>query len=435
MAADTNAHWWSDETAAWHSPARERPVFRSSAIRPWADPPGLRVLHVFRYFRPDFCGEGIYVEKLSRHLAMRGIRSEALVSTTLPRRQPQVRGGLSAVRFFGRPGADGPHIDLRLLAWLALRARRYDAVHLHAFPDRLFLVPLIARLAGCRVIQSCTLDDGFGRVLESYRGWRRPIARWLARSVHAVITISPALFEDTVREVRRDRVHLVPQGTDLPAALPNDRAAVRARLGLAPDEIILLYVGSISRRKGIRELIANHVALQDGKRCRLLLVGPDLEPDYAAEMRRRGDESGGTVSFAGYVDDPAPYYAAADIFVFASHAEGFGNVLLEAMAHGLPVVSRRLPGVTDAFIEDGRTGFLFDTDADYRALIARLAAESGLRRRLGAAARAAVRDGYDLCAIAGRYAAIYEGRGKEFVPMARWRSPTRRRNGIDASGD
>ncbi len=152
------------------------------------------------------------------------------------------------------------------------------------------------------------------------------------------------------------------------------------------------------------------MALQRGlpaaARTQLVIVGPDLEDAYAAQVRAKA--AGAAVYFAGYTNDPAPWYAAADIFVFASHAEGFGNVLLEAMAHGLPVVSRRLAGVTDAFIDDGRTGLLFDTDAELRAAVLRLAADPGLRAALGTAAAAVARADYALPDIAARYVALYE---------------------------
>ena len=108
----------------------------------------------------------------------------------------------------------------------------------------------------------------------------------------------------------------------------------------------------------------------------------------------------------GYGAD-RPAYAAADIFVFASTKEGFGNVLIEAMAAGLPVVARRLPGVTDSFIDHGRTGFLFDTAAEYTALVQALVDDPGLRRRVGDAARAEVAGGHSLQAVAQRYVMLY----------------------------
>jgi glycosyltransferase involved in cell wall biosynthesis len=110
---------------------------------------------------------------------------------------------------------------------------------------------------------------------------------------------------------------------------------------------------------------------------------------------------------AGYMDDPAPAYGAADAFVFASRNEGFGNVLIEAMAFGLPVVSRRLPGVTDHIVEHGRDGFLFDTDAEYVESVRALISDPSLRGAMGAAARETAVTRFDLGAIAAQYAGIY----------------------------
>ena len=364
------------------------------------------ILHVFRYFRPDFTGEGIYVEKLAPLLEARGIGSDVVVAATLaPASVPRL-AGIGAIRYFGRRRRDPPTPNLRLLLWVAWHGRRYPVVHLHAMVDRLFLVPILARLLGCKVIQSCTLDDGLGRVIDSYRGWRRPVARRLVRALHAVVAISPRLAEDSWRAMPSGQVHLIPQGVVLPAPAAEPRAALRGRLGLEPDAPVLLFVGSLSRRKGIDTLLALVRDLPAASRARLVIVGPDLEDDYAAEMRAA---AGPRVQFVGYLDDPSPWYRAADMFVFASHAEGFGNVLLEAMAHGLPVVSRRLPGVTDAFIEDGRTGLLFDGDAGLREAVLGLLADPARAGAIGAAAAAAVRAGYALPAIADRYAALYKG--------------------------
>jgi peptidoglycan/xylan/chitin deacetylase (PgdA/CDA1 family) len=88
-------------------------------------------------------------------------------------------------------------------------------------------------------------------------------------------------------------------------------------------------------------------------------------------------------------------------------SEGFGNVLLEAMSFGLPVVSRYLDGVTDAFIEDGRTGYLFSHPEQFRTAVVALTDDPQLRRKLGGAARQTVEERFQIGTIAAHYTALY----------------------------
>jgi glycosyltransferase involved in cell wall biosynthesis len=384
-----------------------------------------RVLHVFLYFQPDFSGEGLYFEKIAPLLA--GIRSDVVVaaSTSEPARRP-LGPGIDEVHRFVAKGEILPWYNWRLVIWFLMHAWRYDVVHFHCFVDRLFLLHIIARLSGCRIVQSATLDDGLGMVVDGYRASRRWLVRRMCRLIHHAVAISPRLFEDSLRTLSKGRVSLIPQGVAIKssAAQPSQRTAARAALGFAPDDIVLLFVGGICARKDITFLLdAMPVAIRSAARVRLLVVGPDLECDYAASVRRRAASLGdGVVRFTGFVEDPSPAYLAADVFVFASRAEGFGNVLIEAMAAGLPVLARHLPGVTDSFISDGATGFLFSDAVTYDEILARLIADAVLRQRVGQAARASVA-GYDMAAIAARYIEVYRNEapmpaGNANIPFA-----------------
>jgi glycosyltransferase involved in cell wall biosynthesis len=111
--------------------------------------------------------------------------------------------------------------------------------------------------------------------------------------------------------------------------------------------------------------------------------------------------------FAGYQENPWDYYNAADAMVFASREEGFGTVVIEAMARGLPVLVRRLPGVNDAFVEEGASGFLFDDAGSFQAGARALASDAALRRTMGERGRAVVAEHYDIDEVAARYLAIY----------------------------
>jgi len=138
-------------------------------------------------------------------------------------------------------------------------------------------------------------------------------------------------------------------------------------------------------------------------------AGPPLEPDYCAAMDVFVAEQGlkDHVRFMGYAEVPWDFYKAADVMVFASREEGFGTVVIEAMAYGLPVVARRLPGVNDIFVDQGTTGYLFERDEEYVAHLGALLRDGTRRRDMGAAGRAFVAAHYDIARVAASYMKVY----------------------------
>lgn len=141
------------------------------------------------------------------------------------------------------------------------------------------------------------------------------------------------------------------------------------------DKVILLYVGRISWEKNLRLLVQAYRKM-DHTRCHLVIVGQG--PAYAEVQQ---DLSQVPVTFTGYLsgEELATAYASADIFAFPSYTETFGQVVLEAMASGLPVVGVQSEGVSD-LVEHGRTGLLLAAEdhseneqiAGYRAYLERL---------------------------------------------------------------
>src|SRR6185437_7233641 len=115
----------------------------------------------------------------------------------------------------------------------------------------------------------------------------------------------------------------------------------------------------------------------------------------------------GRVVFIGEVDDPDPFYEMADIMTFPSHLEGFGSVVVEAMAHGLPVIVRHLPGVNDVFVKEAETGFLFDTAEEFNEAVHKLSEDPALRQKIGRAARRLAIEQFGLMPIAKQYFMIY----------------------------
>ncbi len=170
-------------------------------------------------------------------------------------------------------------------------------------------------------------------------GWlQRPITAYLRKFHNRCIftTVPTETLREELRALGFLRLAVVPRGVDTRAFSPVHRdPSLRARWGVGPDDLVVAAVGRLAPEKNLLLLVQAWQALQRiHPRTRLLLVGDgpqrrELEaacPDAIFAGSRRGD-------------DLAAHYASADLFAFPSLSETFGNVVLEALACGLPCVS------------------------------------------------------------------------------------------------
>ncbi|WP_338663924.1 glycosyltransferase [Pararoseomonas sp. SCSIO 73927] len=378
--------------------------------------PPRRVLHVLKYYRPAFTGEGVFLERCSAVMQeLSGATEHDLLVTHTPRpAAPDAAAFCSTLRrvvyLNARPARTALH-HARLALWFLRNLHRYDAVHFRTHADWYFLTYLLTRLAGRRLVLSATLDDSLPVLIGHYRPGLRRLATAGFRLFHAYVGISPRLHgQNRAVAAAPERCHLVPCGVTVPLAAPGTRERMRRSIGAGPDDPVLLFVGGLCARKDPLFLIeAMPAVLVRHPGARLVLVGPPLEPDYVRGLERAVAASGigGAVVLAGERLDPHPWFEAADLLVFASRLEGFGTVVPEAMAHGLPVVARRLPGVNESFVLEGETGFLFEDRAGYLDAVLRLAGDAALRRRLGAAGKALCARQFGMRGVAARYLGIY----------------------------
>jgi glycosyltransferase involved in cell wall biosynthesis len=184
-----------------------------------------------------------------------------------------------------------------------------------------------------------------------------------------------------------EHLRIWPRGVDAALFSPARRSA-ELRAAWLKDRVrpenkaLLLYVGRVSWEKNLNLLIQAYQQM-DHDHCHLVIVG---DGPALAEVQLK--LAGLPVSFTGYLsgEQLATAYASADIFAFPSTTETFGQVVLEAMASGLPVVGILSEGVCD-LVENGKTGFLLDGQqtseaeriAGYRAILERLVADKQLR--------------------------------------------------------
>lgn len=170
---------------------------------------------------------------------------------------------------------------------------------------------------------------------------------------------------------------------------PRLRQAVRAELAIPETAIIFLFVGRLTRDKGVLELAAafNEVA-RERDDLYLILIGPD-ENALGQAVRAACATTAARLRLVGYSLQPEKFMAAADVFCLPSHREGFGAVIIEAAAAGLPAIGSRIYGIVDA-IEERATGLLVEPgDVGALATAMRcLANDEHSRLSLGAAARA-----------------------------------------------
>ena len=177
----------------------------------------------------------------------------------------------------------------------------------------------------------------------------------------ADLVVAPSEHMATTLAMRgvRAPVAVVPTGVPLDVFSPGDREAARRALGLPAGDPICLYVGRLDREKSVDRVIdAFGTVASAVSGSRLVLVG---QGTHEAALRgvALASPAAGRIHFAGGMsrETLAPFYRAADLFMFASETETQGLVLAEAHASGLPAVAVRASGV-DEVVRDGETGIL-----------------------------------------------------------------------------
>jgi glycosyltransferase involved in cell wall biosynthesis len=259
-----------------------------------------------------------------------------------------------------------------------------------------------------------------GLKLEGTQGMKRRLLLWservAARCADVVLCNSTSL-RSAARALRiapESKLRLLGDGSsngvDAERFSPGT-STVRAQLGIGAEDLVVGFVGRLTKDKGIPELVAAFESLATAEpRLWLLLVGWFDAAEDALDAGMRQQIMGHPkIRCTGFVLDTVPYYRAMDLFVLPTHREGFPNVALEASACGLAVITTESTGARDAVLPEV-TGLLIppgNSPAIRDALLALLRdPEKG--RRLGTAGRAWVLDRYTRERVLGLAAEFYQ---------------------------
>ena len=225
------------------------------------------------------------------------------------------------------------------------------------------------------------------------RRWHRPVFAAVTRAGYAaadlIVTSSEGVADDLVAAfgVARASVRVVHNPVDLDAVGVASHEPIDPAHQAIWQHPVIVAAGRLAEAKNYPLLIEALALLRSRVPARLFILGQgDEERAIRARAAARGLEE--AVVLCGFQKNPWKYIARADVFALTSHYEGFGNVLVEAMACGVPVVATRSSG-TSAIVRDGVDGLLVDRHdpAAVAAALERVLGDEPFRRQLAGEAR------------------------------------------------
>jgi len=381
-------------------------------------------------FSPVWAGPAERFLRYGSGLRARGIKTTIVTAMRPNQARSETKNGVRIERI-GDSRKNVAHINSFfvgvLLRALISRSRPDVVLLLSATP---YLPPLLLllKLARIRSIYVSTMARLDSDNPVSVQKWILNKLKFLAyNGFDCLVCSTESLVRDlTILGIKAEKVNAIPNGVSLsrfrPARGTSEINSIKKSLGLPAKEPIVLYIGLMLDRKGVIQLVEAWKKYRNqGGEGWLIMVGQELrdDPEFKT-FYDRWDRCLSQINCTDQIDIRGPqahveeYYRAADLFVFLSDLEGTPNVLPEAMATGLPVLTTKFKGFSGELGRDGNELVFTDREpSKVCSALFKLLYNAALRHSLASNARCWVEKYQDVDRSMDQYATLIRGLSKK----------------------
>ena len=376
-----------------------------------------KILVVSELIPPDYSGAGISAKAIARYLDEKG-RLFALLTRTSKKeinaKEPLDEQKIVRLKFAIQKLRRTKHPILKplyqstlsvyffffALYFVTKNRKKFDMAFFVSYRWLTFFIAVFCKLYKKKFIIETTLigqDDPMGFMGGKYIFFRKRMKAFLFKNAYKVTNISSGLAEKCIDfGLPREKVFVIPRGVKAdndPMLTTEKKMFLRKKLNIPEKSYpVILFVGALTLRKGIDIVYETYLMLkQYYPNMMLLLAGIDDQHEYMDKINFECQkQKGNNIKKLGVTQNVDDYMKVSDVLFFPSRNEGFGRVFIEAMAVGLPVVCKKIHGVTDdIFPGHKKEAIVLDSDhpeAFYNAIVGFLA-DSSLQSTLKKNAR------------------------------------------------
>ena len=315
----------------------------------------MKIAILVALFPPEWlAGTEIATYNISKHLAIRGYEVHVITSLDkgLPRESTEQgfyihRIGWQKVRFLGA-------ISFWLEILATLREIKPDIVH--SQDVGMGMPGFLAK----KLLKKPHIVWGRGIDVYDPGLLMKPFSKLVLQNADTVIALTKDM-KGKIQEICNREIRVIPNGIDLQEFNSTRRNGMQYKRQADTDEKLIIYIGRFRSNKGVNYLIEAMNIIRQKNQCVRLLLGGDGPEEENLKYLTRQLKLGCNIDFLGQIPNKQvpQYMAAAYVFVLPSLNEGFPNVVLEAMASGLPIIASKVGGLPE-IIKEGENGFLVE---------------------------------------------------------------------------